>query len=413
MTGMGKVCCALFLGIAVFVAGCASQTGEGRKPDWLLTSATETASERHLIVTIARNEQEALKAVARRLSSEHPIELVAEWPLQAIGVHCFVFRASDDTDLESLEQALRQSEGVRTVQRMRQFSVLSERYDDEYLGLQSSLRAINALRVHRYATGQDVQIAVIDTGVDASHPDLAAQVILARDFVAESGSAAAAAAGRGEVHGTAMAGVIAADGANGLGIVGVAPDARLLALRGCWQEAGTGRCSSFSLARALNFAIVQEADVLNLSLAGPFDPLLAELIDAALARGVVVVAAQGDNPGSAFPASQGGVVSVRSAGSGDIAGQSRGRALPAPAIDVLTTTVGGGYDFFSGASVAAAHVSGVAALLLERSPDLTPEQLQLALQRSIRDEPVERGGSVVDSCRAVWLAQGADAADRC
>ncbi len=423
MTNSSTVVHALLLAVAVFVAGCAGQGGgesgrTGETPDWRLISATETANERHFIVTIALEKPEALQAAARRLEADHAVELVAEWPLSSIDVHCFVFRAEDGADLDALERELRRANGVRTVQRMRQFSLLGESYSDEYLSLQRSLVAINALKVHRYSTGRDVRVAVVDTGIDTSHPDLAAQVATAKDFVADAPETRSE-----EIHGTAMAGVIAADGTNGRGIVGVAPDARILALRACWQADGQGHCSSFSLARAINFAIVKDVDVLNLSLAGPYDPLLAELIEAALARGLVVVAALGDPVHGNFPASMQGVIAAGAVApgetwtgetrTGEIGAQGSAPPLPAPGVDVITTTAGGGYDFFSGSSVAAAHVSGVAALLLEREPNLTPSQLHAALVRSVRDDPAEQGGPVLDSCWAVSIVENDDTPGPC
>lgn len=412
MTAMGRFLTVLLLGAAVFVAGCAGRVGEGDEPAWLLTSATETASERHLIVTVALNDPDALERAARRLEAEYRVKLVAEWPLKAIEVHCFVLRADEAADLETLERALSQADGVRSVQRMRQFSLLGVGYSDEFLRLQTSLVAINALKVHRFTTGMNVRVGVVDTGIDASHPDLAAQVVAVRDFVADR-SAGGSAERSGELHGTAIAGVIAADAANGTGIVGVAPDARLLSLRGCWQEDGAGRCSSFSLARAINFAVVKEVDILNLSLAGPYDPLLAELIEAALARGVAVIAAEGESGGHDFPASLNGVIAAGASGAGAIWTQDGSRPLPAPAVDVITTAAGGGYDFFSGSSVAAAHVSGVAALLLQREPSLTPSELAAALRRSVRNEPRERGGPILDSCRAIFSVRNGDVPGRC
>src|SRR5258708_17645500 len=120
-----------------------------------------------------------------------------------------------------------------------------------------------------------------------------------------------------EQHGAGVAGIIAARADNGLGIVGVAPRARLLALRACWQEPAQPSnspatvCDSLGLAEALHFAIDHNAQVINLSLSGPPDRLLGGLLDAALARGITVVGAfDRALPGGGFPASHAGVVAV-------------------------------------------------------------------------------------------------------
>ena len=112
-------------------------------------------------------------------------------------------------------------------------------------------------------------MAVIDSGIDAGHPDLAGQVAVNRNFV--SGQPLVA-----EQHGTAVAGIIAAKADNRMGIVGVAPGTRLLGLRACWQgrDSASTVCDTLSLAKALYFAVESRADVINLSLSGPDDRLL-------------------------------------------------------------------------------------------------------------------------------------------
>lgn len=394
--------------VATLFAGCAAVDERAGQPDWRLVPATEASDSRHLIVTIALEDPQRMDVVRQRLEETFPVQLVAEWPLAAIDVHCLVFRAADGTDMPALTRRLMEDDQVRTAQPMQQFSLMGTGANDDYTGLQSALVAINALKAHQLATGMDVRVAIVDTGVDVTHPDLADRVVTARDFVGVGTGPPAR-----EVHGTAVAGVIVADAANGKGITGVAPDARLLALRGCWQEDGSGQCSSFSLARAINFAIANRAQVLNLSLAGPYDPLLAELIDAAIDRGVIVVAAEGLGDEHDFPASLSGVISAGSAVNGRSWAESEPRVLPAPAVDVITTTPGGGYDFFSGSSVAAAHVSGVAALMLQREPELTPLELRLALAKGVTGADGEGPDAMLDSCRAVLAGQGAELLDRC
>ncbi len=193
--------------------------------------------------------------------------------------------------------------------------------------------------------------------VDASQPDLAGQIQTIQDFVLDHPHAP-------EQHGTGVAGIIAGIADNHIGIAGVAPHARLMALRACWQEgAATAVCDSLSLAKALYFAIGHNAQVINLSLSGPPDPLLGRLIDVALARGMVVVAAVDPHaPEGGFPASHAGVVAV----SDDPATTAPG-ALVAPGRDAPTTEPGGRFALVSGSSYAAAHVSGLFALMREHN----------------------------------------------
>src|SRR5439155_12367567 len=100
--------------------------------------------------------------------------------------------------------------------------------------------------LHKVASGRGTRVAVIDSGIDAAHPDLSGQLLTNRNFV--SGQSLVP-----EQHGTAVAGIIAAKADNRVGIVGVAPGARLLGLRACWQGQGSTLCDTLSLAKALYF----------------------------------------------------------------------------------------------------------------------------------------------------------------
>jgi subtilisin family serine protease len=220
---------------------------------------------------------------------------------------------------------------------------------------------------------------------------------MARNFVPGEEYAA-------ESHGTEVAGIIVARADNGLGMAGVAPQARLMALRACWQvAAGSARCSSFSLAQALQFAIHAKARVINLSLTGPRDELLSRLIDAALAQGSTVVAAvDAAAADGGFPASRPGVLAVASdEGACRVPG-----GLRAPGDAVPTTTPPSGWGMVSGASFAAAQVSGLSALMLQLAPALTPAQVAEALRASAAGGASAQAGRV-DACSALSRAQPA------
>jgi subtilisin family serine protease len=285
------------------------------------------------------------------------------------------------------------------------FRVLAQRYDDPYFSLQHGIRSMQIDQAHQWARGQGVEIAVIDTGVDVTHPELEERIADAQDFVADSSQSFAA-----DIHGTAVAGVIASAANNGIGIVGVAPAVKILALKACWPlEPGSvaALCSSFTLAKAISFAISKRPDVLNLSLAGPPDPLLSRLLSRAIDRGIIVISAAdpelGGRPG--FPSALDRVIIVSTAGSDGWAvtpdSVAAVRRLIAPGDEILTTMPYGTYDFLSGSSLAAAHVSGLVALLLERNRDLSVEQI-LALLRETGGAS-ERG---VNGCVALAHLMG-------
>jgi subtilisin family serine protease len=233
-------------------------------------------------------------------------------------------------------------------------------------------------QAHELATGKGVTVAVIDSAVDASHPDLMGHVRVGYDLVGRDTAL------RGEVHGTAVAGIIASTAGNSEGIVGIAPDVDIAALRACWAiEPGgsAARCSSFSLAQALETALDLEPGVINLSLAGPSDSLLERLLAEAIRRGIIVVTAEPEHAGGdAFPASLPGAIVARPAPSRQAAAPHH--LLAAPASEILTTVPQAGYAFMSGSSLAAAHVSGVIALLLERSPSISAADVAALLTQT-------------------------------
>ena len=157
-----------------------------------------------------------------------------------------------------------------------------------------------------------MRVAIIDTGADIRHADLRGSIAAAVNFVDSDDAQFLR-----DRHGTEMAGVIAAVANNREGIVGVAPNARLLIFKACWQaqpDADAARCNSFTLARALTAAFDAHVQVVNLSLAGPDDPLLGDLIREGEHRGVLFVGAAPEAPGVADGLlHQAGVIEVASA----------------------------------------------------------------------------------------------------
>ncbi|MEM1314505.1 MAG: S8 family serine peptidase [Pseudomonadota bacterium] len=335
-------------------------------------------------------------ARGRDIAARHGGTLLTGWPLASVGLYCIVLQPPEGEAADSYLARLAQDADLVTASPVGGFETLAApAYADEFVPVQHGLHAVNALVTHERFTGEGVDVAVIDTGVAPDHPDLVDRIAVWRDFVG-----AADATPIGEAHGTAVAAVIAADGRNETGIVGVAPNARIAALRACWEEEGTGRCNTFSIARALNFAIGAGAEVINLSLAGEPDPLIAALLDRAAWGGTVVVAAHGDAAEPRFPAAHPVTISAFAHGR---AGAPAG--IGAPGTDVISARPVGGYDFFSGDSIAAAHVSGVTALLKQARPSIDAAGARASLQASGRGvaPPI-----VLDSCRAVAVSEGRD-----
>lgn len=335
-------------------------------------------------------------ALAQRLSGDYGLRELSAWVIEPLRLRCMVYAVPADADRDQLLQRLQQDRRVRIAQPLQEFETLSappapgeQAYNDPYLQLQHNFSAIAAAGAQRSSRGDGVRIALIDTGLDAAHPELAGRILQQRDFV---GSAVMPA----ERHGTEVAGVISAVANNNLGIVGIAPAAQLLAFRACWSLPGAAagaRCNSFTLALALAAALSADARIINLSLGGPADPLLQELLSHAIARGAIVVGAVPPSRDlSGFPLGVPGVIAVAS--SEEPAPDAA--VLRAPGRDILTLEPGGSFDYASGSSLATAQVSAALALLLALEPKRDSEELYTVLSRS-----QAAAGTSIDVCIAV------------
>ncbi|HVT58850.1 MAG TPA: S8 family serine peptidase [Thermoanaerobaculia bacterium] len=355
--------------------------------------------------------------ITLEIERTYRMRALVSWSLQSLGERCIVFEPPPDRPVEMLLRRLASDPRVELVQLVQRFDTLGARSDDASIPLQHSARVLHLEQAHRWSTGKGVRLAIVDTGIDLGHPDLRGRIVKVHNFVDRGEKSFTS-----DIHGTAVAGVIAAAANVQLGLVGVAPQVEIFALKACWQERAGAReaiCDSYTLAKAIDFAIAQGAQILNFSLSGPSDPLLAKLLAAAMAHGIVVVAAVGPDAARSFPATLPGVIQV--AGSDDIQGGLRfptrkvdSGTLAAPGVDILTTVPHGHYDFFSGASFAAAQVSGIAALLLEREPHLSPAQLGALFHKTARPIPIAAGDPTpsvdqVDACAALAASLGRQA----
>ena len=351
-------------------------------------------------------------AIALDLQARYRLRPVGEFPLTTIGVQCLVFQAPADQALESVIAQLQADPRVELAQANQVFEGLRALPDDPYApyaDLVYGMRLIGANRAQQVSTGRGVAVAVIDTGADTEHPDLRGRGIQTANFV-EGGEQSFPL----DRHGTAIAGVIGAR-ADGVGLEGVAPDTRLSVIKACWYSDPThakALCSSWTLAKAVDFAINGEAKVINLSLNGRPDPLLDRLVAAAHRRGVILVAAAAedrDDPG--FPAGLEAVIPVISCDVNGAVSLPRWRSATfvavAPGQDIVAPAPHGRYALLSGSSLATAHVTGVVALLLQRQPDLSPDRVKTMLQISARpvSAPATRPDlGVVNACAALKLA---------
>lgn len=301
---------------------------------------------------------DTMAAVAR----QYNLQRVDGWPIDALQFYCEVLQVEEGADVNAVVARLKQDKRVAQVQKLNHFRTLSAA-NDPYYRMQFAGRRDALDRVHERYDGAGIDVVVIDTGADIAHPDLKENIASARNFVDTDDKLFVK-----DVHGTAVSGIIGAQANNNIGIVGVAPRARLHVFKACRQQTGNtpAGCNSFGLAKALAFAIDARPDVVNMSLTGPDDELLSLLIAKLMASDALVVAAADDARNDAgFPASVPGVIRASARAQSELAGS----IMSAPGAEEISTRPVAAYDFYSGSSIAAAYVSGVAALMREAFPN--------------------------------------------
>jgi type VII secretion-associated serine protease mycosin len=264
---------------------------------------------------------------------------------------------------------------------------------------QWALKSLEAESIWKLTKGRGQTVAVIDTGVNAEHPDLKGNVLKGKDFV-DGGSTAPDA---GEDHGTAMAGAISARGhgqGNGDGVIGLAPEAKILPIR----DEGT-REDGF--AASIRYAVDRGASVINISLSGdPAEEREAEeaAVAYALKRDVVIVAGTGNDGGPVgYPAAYPGVVAVSGVNQDgsfwDKSNRGKETLISAPAEKIVSTGGRGDasrYRLGTGTSDSTAYVSATVALLQSKFPDLTAGQVVNRLTKTAETPAGESSSKLPD-----------------
>lgn len=338
---------------------------------------------------------QALDALARR----HGLVRLQTESIGLTGTTFHRWRIADARSVSDVIRALEADGGVRTAQPNYRFTLQQgpAAAGSPAPVQQYAVDKLDLAQAHRLATGTTCLVAVIDSGVDGAHPEIAAAIADRFDAVDPSAPP--------DNHGTAIAGAIAAHAQ----LTGVAPSARILAIRAFTKSEST----TLAILKGIDWAVARGARVINMSFAGPQDPEIARALAAARRKGVLLVAAAGNaGPQSPplYPAADPNVIAVAATDADDrllkVANRGRHIALAAPGVDIVLPATGGGYQVSSGTSVAAAHVSGIAALLLELKPGLAPDAARKILQSTARDlGPKGRddqfGAGVANAYRAV------------
>jgi subtilisin family serine protease len=409
--------------IGALLGACAGQpTSSTSKESLTPLTDMQSNSDRMIVLTVANDMQAvvskagstfrsydawtpyqasaAARSMVSDLATEYQMRPVSSWPIAALQVHCVVFEIAKGADRDEVLSRLKRDRRVKLAQPLQSFSTLSEpTYNDPYVGMQTGFSDLDVAGAQEYSRGAGIRVAVVDTGIDLDHPDLQGRVAQSRNFIDDDRQRFVR-----DRHGTEIAGVIAADANNHEGIVGIAPEVKLVALKACWPDTPDSegaRCNSFTLAKALAAAIDQQVRIVNLSLGGPDDALLGELVKQGQRRGILFVGAVPPNgKAEGFPAGVAGVFAVDARVTDANSG-----VLIAPGREILTLTPGGHYDFASGSSLAAAHVTGTLALLLAEKGSLSAAELRTLLE-STRTRVASRGGSMINACLAMTQLTG-------
>ncbi len=304
------------------------------------------------------------RLTVNRLRKKYKLKTLETIALRTLDQTATVFGTQGSVRI--LVQQIRKERGVIQVQLNQFFRTMSEPQND----LQTIYSTLNLSAVHQHYRGKGVRVAIVDTGVDTHHPDLKQRVVRHANLIRNNPY-------RAEIHGTALAGVMAAS-INNFGMAGIAPQADLLALRACWQTSKTdpeGTCTTISIAKAMDMAIASDAQIVNMSFgARASDRLMIKLLEAGDRKGVLFVAPVGNQKNRKklpFPASHSKVIAVGgwdpSTGYYPNAVLAGAADVCAPASHIFTTVPGKGYNFLSGTSISAAIVSGILAVAKEKN----------------------------------------------
>ncbi len=361
-------------------SGGASGKGKG-KSDGQRRNNLQVAQGVRVNEILAQLDGSLSDAQADEMARRYGLARLATQNFPLVGATIGLFRITDRRSVEIVSRELARDASVRSVQPNFRYvlqehqAVLTEGDPAQY-----ALATLRLPEAHTLAHGANVTIAVIDSGIDLKHPELAGAI-------ADSFDALGSKEGP-HVHGTGIAGVIVAHAR----LMGSAPAAKIVAIRAFATAPSGAESTSFVVLRALDYAASHGAQIVNMSFAGPKDALIERGIAAAASKGIVMVAAAGNaGPKSPplYPAANTNVIAVSATDAKDklFAASNRGShiAIAAPGVDIFLPAPDEKYQMTSGTSFSAAYISGLVALMLERNPALRPDEVRAILMKTARD----------------------------
>ena len=341
--------------------------------------------------------QQQLDAVQTR----HQLTLLESQTSQLAGTTLSRWRIPDRRTIAAVVQALEADAAVASAQPNYLYAVQQIAMAAGNNPAQYEIAKLRLREAHALAKGNGILVAVVDSGVDAAHPELAGSIAGVFDAINLPGPL--------YKHGTSIAGLIAAHGT----LLGSAPAARILAVK---VFGPTGNGSTFDVLKGLDYAAANGARIINMSFTGPPDPITLRSLQLAYKRGIILIAAAG-NAGPKSPLLYPGAYPEVIAVSGsDVNNKSsvfsnRGPhiSVAAPGTDIMVAIPDAGFEVASGTSFSAAEVSGIVAMMLERKGDLAPDTVRRILESTAKDigpkgRDVMFGAGLADAYGAVTAA---------
>ena len=341
---------------------------------------------------------QTIDEIARR----QRLQRLASQSLELIGTTLYRYKIKDKRSVPTVVAALERDARIATVQPNYLYR-LQGGQNGRFAEAQYAVPEMHLIEAHTISNGEKTLIAVIDSGIDSTHPEFSGAITESFDAI-DGGNGEKAMPGNlaeGTVHGTEVAGIIASHAA----LTGVAPQAHILAVRAFAK--GSGRTAVFGTTYDLligtDWAVQHKARVVNMSFAGPPDPYLSRAVSAGTRRRVIFIAAVGNEGKAAkpsYPAAYENVIPVTATDRTDAIFKDASRCtttcVAAPGVDIFAAAPAGAYRYDSGTSMAAAQVTGVVALLLDAKPDLDPKTVRdLLVQTAKHLSPDDLDGSSI------------------
>jgi Subtilase family len=320
-------------------------------------------------------------AQADELARRHGLARLQSQNFPLVGGTIGLFRITSRRTAAAVSRELATEASVRSVQPNFRYVLQDQKAAlTEGDPAQYAVAKLRLPEAHTLAHGANVTVAVIDSGIDVKHPELA-------NAIADSFDALGSKEGP-HLHGTGVAGAIVAHAR----LMGSAPAARILAIRAFGVAPNGAESTSFVVLKGLDYAAAHGAQIVNMSFAGPKDAMIERGIAAMAAKGIVMVAAAGNAGAKSpplYPAANTNVIAISATDAQDrlFAASNRGGyiAVAAPGVDIFLPAPDEKYQMTSGTSFSAAYISGLAALMLERNPALKPDELRAIVMKTARD----------------------------